>query len=150
MRLIKKQGDMFTSDAPALAHGVNIYGRMGAGIALQFRNRYPVMYDDYLVACQNNDLEPGGLWGWIDPDTQKMIYNVASQESPGRDAKIEWLASGLNAALDHADKMRYNKVAVPMIGTGIGGLPWPLVEAFMRGIAESHDADIEVWEYESE
>jgi O-acetyl-ADP-ribose deacetylase (regulator of RNase III) len=147
MKLIHKKGDVFTSTAPAIGHGVNIYGRMGAGIAKSFRANYPDMYEDYKNLCDQKLLEAGGLMAWTDPATNVIIFNIASQDKPGAYAKIEWLSSGLNAALDHADKLGLDRVAIPHIGTGIGGLPLELVTSFVRGIAESHNADIEFWEY---
>lgn len=147
MQLIYKKGDLFTSEAPAIGHGVNIYGRMGAGIAKRFRDEYPAMYEDYRRICEDGDLDAGGLMVWTDPDTGKIIFNIASQDKPGAYADIMWLASGLDAAMTHADKLGLDRIALPMIGTGIGGLPEELVKSFVRGIAEAHTADIELWEF---
>lgn len=147
MKLIRKKGDLFTSEAPAIGHGVNVYGRMGAGIAKQFRANYPDMYTDYKNLCDEKLLEPGGLMVWQDPETDMIIFNIASQSTPGATADIMWLASGLDAAMTHADKLGLDRIAIPAIGTGIGGLPKDLVDSFVRGIAEAHTADIEIWEF---
>ena len=45
-------GDMFTSEAQTLVNTVNTEGVMGKGIALEFRKRFPDMFDDYLLRCQ--------------------------------------------------------------------------------------------------
>jgi O-acetyl-ADP-ribose deacetylase (regulator of RNase III) len=44
-------GDLFVNrhQAEALAHGCNCQGAMGAGIAVGFRERYPRMYEEYLL-----------------------------------------------------------------------------------------------------
>lgn len=44
-------GDLFDIDLPAIGHGCNSRGSMGAGIAVQFRRRYPDMYREYKRRC---------------------------------------------------------------------------------------------------
>ena len=42
------KGDIFsTPGIPALAHGVDCAGEMSAGIAGQFKKRWPAMYTEY-------------------------------------------------------------------------------------------------------
>lgn len=52
-------GDIFQSRAVALVNPVNCVGIMGAGLALQFRRRFPAMHTDYVAKCRNNKLRPG-------------------------------------------------------------------------------------------
>jgi len=148
-KLIHKTGDLFTSDAPAYAHGVNTFGRMGAGIAKGFRALDEEMFQAYVVECKEGRLNPGGLMVWAPDDGRKTIYNAASQDKPGAYAKIEWLRSAMWLVAEDADRRGYDRVAIPMIGTGIGGLDWPPVEAYLRGIAQSHKVDFEIWEYDA-
>lgn len=143
-KLIFKTGDLFTSDAPALAHGVNTKGAMGAGVAKGFRERWPDMYEEYRTQCKSGLLEPGGLMGWVAEDGP-TIYNVASQDFPGPHARLEWLSAGIYNALRDAESRGYDRIAVPMIGAGIGGLKWPEVEAYLRGLAATSTVDIEIW-----
>lgn len=144
-KLIHKTGDLFTSDAGALAHGVNTRGAMGSGIAVQFRDRYPEMYQEYRVQCADKTLEPGGMMGWI-PESGPAIYNIASQDFPGPHAKIEWLSAGLWNALRDAEQRGIAAIAIPRIGSGIGGLPQEVVEAYVRGLAEASPVDVELWD----
>lgn len=146
-KLIFKTGDLFSSDAPALAHGVNTKGAMGAGVAKGFKERWPDMYEEYRVQCKDGTLQPGGLMGWI-PEGGPTIYNVASQDFPGPHAKMEWLSAGIYNALRDADSRGYDRIAVPRIGAGIGGLDWHQVEAFLRGLAKESPVDIEIWSQE--
>ena len=52
-------GDVFLSRADALAQGVTCEGRRGAGIAREFRARYPEMYDEYRKLRRLRELRPG-------------------------------------------------------------------------------------------
>jgi O-acetyl-ADP-ribose deacetylase (regulator of RNase III) len=66
------QGDIFESGCEVLVNPVNCKGVMGKGLALQFKRRYPEMFDIYLEACQVRAIRPGGL----------SIYNLPSENYP--------------------------------------------------------------------
>ena len=52
-------GDMFESEAQTLVNTVNCVGIMGKGIALEFKNRFPDMYDDYVKRCKTGKVQLG-------------------------------------------------------------------------------------------
>jgi len=51
-----ENGDIFNSDADVLVNSVNIKGVMGAGIAREFKKRFPEMYKDYVRACRRGEI----------------------------------------------------------------------------------------------
>jgi O-acetyl-ADP-ribose deacetylase (regulator of RNase III) len=68
--IVYKTGDIFTSNAEILVNPVNCKGVMGAGLAKQFRERFPENYLEYKNYCKNGDDEgnravPGG-WFFCD------------------------------------------------------------------------------------
>jgi O-acetyl-ADP-ribose deacetylase (regulator of RNase III) len=74
-----RTGDLFDADdLDALAHGVNCAGAMGAGIAVEFRRRWPQMYSAYQMHCRQGHLEPGGLIVW-ESFPGPLVYNLATQ-----------------------------------------------------------------------
>lgn len=147
--MITKYGDIFTSDAKAIGHGVNCKGKMGAGIAKQFRSKFPKEYfEEYERVCLSGDLTPGKIHMW-DSGTQ-MIYNIASQNELGRDAREAWLTSGLMEVAMETDSVGNNRVAIPAIGCGIGGLH---LDALYRAINMAEQfvfgrVQFELWLYE--
>ena len=40
-------GDLFETDAKFIVHQVNCMGRMGSGVALQVKEKYPHVYEEY-------------------------------------------------------------------------------------------------------
>lgn len=52
-------GDILRSEAQTLINTVNCVGVMGKGIALEFKNRFPDMYQDYLERCGRHEVKPG-------------------------------------------------------------------------------------------
>lgn len=150
-KLIERTGDIFTTDAGGIGHGCNVRGKMGAGIATQFRDRWPGMYEQYRYLCRDvaeaDRLKPGEIFPWFDPDSGLWIYNIASQREPGRDARIGWLRSGVAAALSFASVHNVETVALPRIGCGIGGLCWDDVLAELAKMAEAGPVDVEAWTF---
>lgn len=116
-------GDLFNTTAPALAHGVNVRGVMGAGIAKPFKERFPLMYEEYALMCKHGTLLPGQTFVYY-AGNGRWVYNVASQREPGPDARIRWLTTGMVDALIHARKHDVREIALPKIGCGIGGLDY--------------------------
>ncbi len=46
-------GNLLTARVQALVNTINTEGVMGKGIALQFKNAYPAMYEAYVEACKS-------------------------------------------------------------------------------------------------
>jgi O-acetyl-ADP-ribose deacetylase (regulator of RNase III) len=130
-----RTGDLFAQGLRALAHGVNCRGGMGAGVAVEFRRRWPAMYDDYHEACRAKTLEPGGLHSWTERATGTVIFNLATQNWPGRNARLEWVRSSIEAMLVIAEQRGIAAVGMPRIGAGIGGLAWAHVVAVLEDLA---------------
>jgi len=52
-------GDIFESNAQTLVNTVNCVGIMGKGIALEFRKRFPDMFEDYARRCKEGRVKLG-------------------------------------------------------------------------------------------
>ena len=130
--MIEKHGDMFTSDAPALGHGVNCVGVMGAGVAKQFREKYPHNFINYRGACQTKVLKPGMVH--VNKENGKFILNMATQNMPGADATYPRVfEAALNAAQGAVAK-GIDRVAIPEIASDIGGLKWEYVAVVLTAV----------------
>lgn len=148
-KLIHKTGDIFTTTSRAVGHGVNTHGLMGAGIARTFRTRYPKMYEAYHQECLLGKLPGGSVFPWREEyeDGTSFIFNIASQEKPGSNASYDHLVSGVKIALEWCDTWGVPVLALPRIGSGIGGLDEKVVEAILTALAEKSPVDIELWTY---
>lgn len=60
MGIEERVGDLFDAvDVDALAHGCNCAGAMGAGIVVEFRRRWPAMFEESRRRCAAGD-----VWSW--------------------------------------------------------------------------------------
>jgi O-acetyl-ADP-ribose deacetylase (regulator of RNase III) len=128
-------GDLF-AETSALSQGVNVDGVMGAGVAARFRSKWPAMYLAYRAECRAGALVPGGMFAWQAPDG-RWVYNLASQDRPGRFARLEWVGSATALMLAHAREHDIARVAMPRIGAGIGGLDWEDVAGVLSSAVDA-------------
>lgn len=150
--MIEKTGDMFTSDAPALGHGVNCAGMMGAGVAKTFRQKFPHNFENYKAACDRGLLKPGECH--VNFEKGVYLINMATQNTPGRDATYERVFSAAMFAAKGAVNIGIDRIAIPEIGSHIGGLTWDKVEQVLLTVEYIVNPDPtnkvfewEVWHY---
>ena len=102
---------------------------MSGGIALEFRDRWPVMHAEYVRRCRTGELRPGDVLPWEADGV--VIYNLMTQQRSGRDARLDAVGTSVATALADAAGRGIAVLALPRIGAGIGGLDWPDVEAVL-------------------
>lgn len=148
--MFHRYGDIFTTGARVIGHGVNTKGLMGSGIAVQFREKYPEMFEVYKEQCENGSLLPGDVFAWRDDSVDiPLVLNIASQEFPGCNATLEYLESGLNlAAVYICENTQYDILALPEIGCGIGGLYLPDVIEIIHSVEDEFGIAVELWTYQ--
>lgn len=57
-------GNLFDCQVGALVNTVNCVGVMGAGVAMQYKMRYPEMFQDYVRRCRSGLVKPGQPYMW--------------------------------------------------------------------------------------
>lgn len=126
------QGDLFSSKAQALAHGCNCAGVMGKGIALQFRQRYPKMFEAYRTECQANGFYLGEVMSWAVDG--RMIFNLATQKRPYSQAQSWAIKDALTKTKTIMNNRNISSIALPHIGCGLGGLEWKEVRPIIAEV----------------
>lgn len=128
MNITHEHTDLFAEPHEGLAHGVNTHGVLGAGIAKAFAARHPSLVGAYTSYCkQYGNIAVGTALDWDAPDGT-VVWNLFSQDEPGRAARYEWLKSSLTVALSNS----VYPLHLPWIGAGIGGLDQVRVAVLMR------------------
>lgn len=135
------EGNLF--DAPeldAIGHGVNCVGRMGRGIAAQFRRRRPAMFAEYEARCRRRELRPGDLFAWF--AGPGWIYNLATQHGTGPRATLPAIRLAVGHMLAHARAANLCRVGLPRVGCGIGGLDWADVRPVLQAAAAQSPVEL--------
>lgn len=143
--LVHKRGSIFASELQGWAHGVNVDGLMGAGLAKTVKLHYPEVYELYRDAC--DDGLNGGDTVVVRANDGTYSFNLASQERPGAHARFSWLRKSAEGAIAFAEEEGLDGIAFPMIGAGIGGLNPEKVEKLLEELADSTALTLELWKY---
>jgi O-acetyl-ADP-ribose deacetylase (regulator of RNase III) len=119
-------GDILTADVEALVNTVNCVGIMGRGVALQFKNAFPENFGAYEKACARGEVQPGKMFVFETGTltNPKYIINFPTKRHWRGKSRIEDIDSGLGALAREIRTRRIKSIAIPPLGSGLGGLDW--------------------------
>lgn len=119
-------GDLLKSDETEIAHGCNTIGVMGAGIARVIAERYPIVRHQYQQECIRSDFHLGSAFPVVimENGTVRTIWNLGTQRQPGADASLWGVMLSFGNMMERLVRWKVERVAIPRIGCGIGGLKW--------------------------
>jgi O-acetyl-ADP-ribose deacetylase (regulator of RNase III) len=138
-------GNVFDTELPAIAHGVNVDGIMGAGFARLIRSKYPEVHAAYWQVCADKRLHPGQMLP-LQGEDGIWILNAASQDRPGRNARLEWVEQSLTQAFRFSEFKKLEGFAMVRIGAKIGGLVWADVFEITKRVASDFpNIRLEIW-----
>jgi O-acetyl-ADP-ribose deacetylase (regulator of RNase III) len=109
---------------------------MGAGIAKGFRQRYPKMYEEYRSRCKAKprQFNLGDAWLWKD-ERRPWVFNLGTQEGYWHArASYEAIEESLTRMRALAEDEGIERIALPRIGVGYGGLSWKKVRAIVEEV----------------
>lgn len=121
---------IFDSPAKTLVNPVNCVGVMGAGLAVEFKRRYPDMFHDYRHLCETGEIQPGYLH--IYQESPKWVLNFPTKLHWKDPSRIEYIQSGLWSFVKHHRALGIVSVAFPKLGCGLGGLRWGEVDEVLN------------------
>ena len=140
-------GNIFSSSAKAIVITVNCEGVMGAGIALDAKNRWPEIYDLYSKKCELNGFHVGEIM-WADSMSKKVAL-FPSKKLWRAPSKLSYLEDGLDTLRNDIDQKSITSIALPQLGCSNGGLTWsevkPLIVEKLSGI---DGLLVELWQFE--
>ncbi len=142
-------GNLLEADAEALVNTVNTVGIMGKGIALMFKEAFPENFKAYEEACKQQEVRIGQMFvteraRLIGP---KWIINFPTKKHWRNPSKLEWIDEGLKDLRRVIENKKIRSIALPPLGSGMGGLSWDEVRPKIESALESlSDVKIIVFE----
>jgi len=143
------KGNILRSHAEALVNTVNCVGVMGKGIALQFKKAFPDNYKAYEKACKSNEVIIGKMFVYETGEmyNPKYIINFPTKNHWKGKSKYEYIESGLNDLKKVIKRRNISSVAIPPLGSGLGGLDWNRVKYMVEDALSELD-NVQVYLYE--
>lgn len=138
--------DLLTLDCDIFCHQVNCQGRMGSGIAKTIKEKYPIVFEEYINFCKNA-ISSKNLLGKcqiININDNLLCANLFGQLYYGYDGELYTNYEGLKCALMNLyDFCSYSEtkkwiIGIPYnIGCGLAGGDWNIVYKMILEIFEN-------------
>lgn len=135
------EGTVFNAPVKTFVNTVNCAGVMGAGIALEFKLRYPEMFYDYVEKCKNKKMKVG-VPRIYEYSEDIWIMNFPTKGHWRFPSKIQWIEEGLKYFAENYKKRDIESIAFPKLGTNNGGLNWEEVKILMEKYLTDLDINI--------
>jgi len=147
-----KTGDILQEeDVEALVNTVNCVGVMGRGIALQFKKVFPDNFKAYAAACKREEVQPGKLFVFETGEAlnPRYIINFPTKRHWRGMSRMEDIEAGLQALVEVINEKDIRSIAIPPLGSGMGGLHWPDVRnRIKQALQNLKDVEIIVFQPE--
>lgn len=145
MSIIYKNGNLFSGDHEAYAHGVNTKGVMGRGIAVDFKERYPEMFGVYEERSEDGSLTSGDVLHWRSED-KPDVFNLVTQDNL-KQASPSALEDSIQEMYHSSSDHGIFDIGMPKIGTGYGNLPMNVFEDSLKPFRNSSFRHVTVYDF---
>ncbi len=144
MDIIYKVGDLTRAEEPYIIHGCNAQGAMGSGVAKALMDRYPSVREHYISMHRQSKKERKPFLGTMHighSDTERVIYNLITQEFYGYDGKLYASYEAIEQCMKALDESMHcmkaaqgstPHVAMPLLGCGLAGGDWTVVSEIIQ------------------
>ena len=150
-------GDLldFPKGINRIAHSCNTQGIMGAGIALQIKNRYPNAYKADLSEYHAGDNILGSWsFAYTDATCSLGVFNMYTQEKIGgaRAVNYEAFYCALQFVAEHIEWLIKNDEEITLgiphgISCGLAGGAWSVIESMIQDILSKKSFDTYIVSY---
>ena len=137
-------GDMFESEQQTLVNTVNCVGIMGKGIALEFKNRFPDMYDEYVKRCKAGQVHLGKPYLYrslLSP----WILNFPTKGHWRAVSKLSDIIAGMEHLEKYYKEWGITSLACPALGCSNGQLEWRVVGPVLYRYLSRLDIPVELY-----
>lgn len=146
MPIVFVAGDLFSEpNLGAIAHGCNCAGAMGKGIAVEFRRRFPEMYEEYRNQCHNGKYTLGDVLCWQNEEI--TVFNLGTQKTWRTKAELWAVEQAVEQMVEQAQTLGIQLIGLPRVGAGLGGLQWSSeVKPLLKRIGKATTVELVVFE----
>lgn len=133
------KGNLFAAKTGwVFAHCVSQDATMGAGIALQFRNRYPRM-PQYV---RKNTTQYPNVVRYV--ENGQVIYNLVTKAHYYNKPSRRDFAKTVELLFDELEQHDETKIVLPLIGAGLDQLPWAVTRNQLSMLSNKYRINVVV------
>ena len=153
-----KDGDLLSSTCNVICHQVNCQGAMGAGIAKTIKERYPRVFEQFLIKHRVDGSHLGDIdIIMVNDNPKKFVVNMYSQDNylPRTVRHTDYDAFRTCIKKIKKQISGYKKTCVPKlefkigfpygIGCGLAGGDWNIVSKIIEDEFSGKQWEVEIW-----
>lgn len=145
MIVFEKPGNILDCTLQTLVCPVNTVFTMGKGLALQFKQKYPLLDKTHKQMCASGVLASRGFGVWNAPDGHKVVL-MPTKRHWSNPSRIEWIDRSLQKLSEHYGDYDITSLAIPPVGCGEGGLKWPVVRSLVLEYFQHDPLEVGIFE----
>jgi O-acetyl-ADP-ribose deacetylase (regulator of RNase III) len=139
------KGDILEAQTQVIVNTVNCVGVMGKGLALQYKYKFPDMYEKYRDYCKKKKLLPGQIFLYPLPD-KRVVFNVATKDHWKDPSKIEWIYDSVKNIGLLMNTYQIKSISIPKLGCQNGRLTWDKVRPIIETLEFIVHAEINIYD----
>jgi O-acetyl-ADP-ribose deacetylase (regulator of RNase III) len=124
MSVTEHYEDIFQSPVQSIIVPVNTVGVMGAGLALEFKQRVPGLFDAYRQLCRSGRFGPDSLWRYRWQETGQQVICFPTKCDWRHDSDRDMVIRNLKKLADSRERLEILSLAIPPVGCGLGRLEY--------------------------
>jgi O-acetyl-ADP-ribose deacetylase (regulator of RNase III) len=132
--IIYKKGNLLDAEERYIGHGCNCQGIMGSGVAKALSDKWPIVKKRDRAHFERGMSVLGNLdYVVVEENPSKLVVNLYTQPRPGPCASLHAIRSSIYRFFsDGEGDSAPVSLALPRIGSGLGGLKWEEVEDMIK------------------
>lgn len=156
MEIKNIDGNLLDTDAELILHQVNCQGKMNSGVAKAIREKWPVVYEEYIkLFSKDFFVVKLGICQPVSISDNQKVINMFSQDNYGYDGKMYTSYDAINTCLgkvkDYCVNNGYKRIALPYkMCCCRGGANWGVIMALLKANFEDTDITIEIWKLDND
>jgi O-acetyl-ADP-ribose deacetylase (regulator of RNase III) len=140
------RGNILSSSCDALVNPINCTPAMGKGLALQFRQNIPGLYEHHQANARAGMIQPGRLTLFYVPARRQTIIGLPTKRDWRDLSRLDDVVAGIAALRTLLEESpTIQSVAIPPLGCGLGGLHWPTVLDHLNKAFEGTRKDVHIY-----
>ncbi len=143
-----KDADILKAPAQVVVSSVTTAGAMAQGLAAQVARAYPDVEQEYKEALAQGNLDIGKVWVVQPKDAPYVVVLFPTSREASRKSDLTYIAAGLKALKEVVKSHGWKSIAMPKLGTGVGGLEWEDVKEQIVKLLAVELEDVEILIYE--
>ncbi len=156
-----KTGNILNAETQFICHQVNYQGKMSAGLAKQIKDKWPEIFESYLLFIKNNSWEVISETGSYDKcltqDKSKVVLSIFGQKYYGRDKdytiydilekSFKRIKNDIRV-FNHVQNKDFSLGIPYKFGSGLSGGDWNIVYKIIQDIFENSEVKVVIYKLE--